>query len=54
MGCFTYLLTLNEPERLLDRRGGGDLVRLRCIGEREWRRIERDRDLMKQRKEIYY
>lgn len=31
----THLLALNEPERLLDRRGGGDLVRLRCIGERE-------------------
>lgn len=41
----THLLRLNEPERLLERRGGGDLERLRCTGEREWRRIERERDL---------
>lgn len=44
-GGATHLLALNDPERLRDRRGGGDLVRLRCTGDREWRRIERERDL---------
>lgn len=43
----TYRLPLNEAERLRDLRagGGGERVRLRCIGDLECLRGERDLDL---------